>query len=772
MKKANRFDALRKSTVEFVPASGQTVQVDLADYVIVSPRDFHADAMWRVEELASRLQIPICDGTEEAPHGREILIGNTGRAESDAAKQEIKGAGCIVRVTDDKIVICGTTNYLTQLGLKHFTEQWLTGATGTVITLPVCTVCQELTMLSLADDELCNYALVYDNDLDDDGGNCPEPHGPGNREQNPDQVDFAVHACNRIGELLVKLTGCEATSVSVIPDVDSAQRELLMGNTDRERVQEILSELAVNEYGIFTDDKNIMVLAWNDTALMKAYGLFATVLRDSFVTDAKGYKTYYLPAFLTDRYSFETNWVTDFPKPEARGLTLSETVDVHDDSLEYIYLGEGVTAKNYRTYCKKLTESGYTLYSENDIEGNLFSTYVNREQGVTLHVTLALFPHAQDYDIRLWPKNLRVVSAPLSSVCLIGKRELEPRQIYTRLTDTMLTSVEQDRPAKSVLGNFYVLTLEDGSFFIVDGGQNRGTIGTDYYLWNVLNKLYERTHGHKPTGEDPIVIAGWLLTHAHDDHIGTLKAFCRRYSDPQYPLRFEYFFANLMSESEHFNVCGVVPVQTWESLLGDFAQRVNCVKLHSGDRFYLRNAAFEVLYTHEDMHPFMLDYYNESSTVLRIDLRHMDGKGNEIGVPVGLLSTGDMNRYTGKNMLAMYGSYLQTEMMTVAHHGWVGPKRLFYDVVSPKILWWPTFIKDFQYMTKEGQQNNSWYHLRVDYYIAHDLASVKYIFVQDTYDTTLILGKNGIDYDNILPCLFDLIDEKRIDYNEDTVIKK
>ena len=515
-----------------------------------------------------------------------------------------------------------------------------------------------------------------------------------------------------------------------------------------------------------------MILAWNDTTLEEAYALFKEILEDSAFVDENGKTVYGLPANLADIHSIETKWVIDFPKPEAEDLILAETVDVYDDSVEYIYTGTGATAANYEAYCAELEQSGYLLNNENVIEESRFRTYVNSEAGVALHVTLALYTHADEYEgVDNWPESIRVVASPLDSVNLLDEALLTKaeEQTYTKLTDSMLTSVEQDRKLGSYLGTSYVLTLEDGSFFIVDGGQNKGNTGHKY-LWNALNKLYLRTHGHEPTEEEPIVIAGWLLTHPHVDHTETLRAFCEKYGTGEYPVKLEYFFANLPSESEQFNVAEHPEMRSWKSLLNDFAENTTCIKVHSGYKFCLRNVEFEVLYTHEDMHPFKLDYVNETSVVMRATINHTDGN-HVIDQSVDFLITGDMGRYIGCNLMAMYGSYLATEIMAVAHHGWVGPYREFYDVVQPKILWWTTCNKDFVNMVRTQASNHSWYHYRVDYYIRHDLESVKYIFVQDDYDHTLYLRGDGINYENILEDMFDLMDEETVTWGTATIKK-
>ena len=68
-------------------------------------------------------------------------------------------------------------------------------------------------------------------------------------------------------------------------------------------------------------------------------------------------------------------------------------------------------------------------------------------------------------------------------------------------------------------GMSYVFHLQDGRFFIIDGGYF--TPGEEDRLYGFLK---ERCKGEP-------VIAGWFFSHAHDDHIGNFIQFMHKYKE-------------------------------------------------------------------------------------------------------------------------------------------------------------------------------------------------------------------------------------------------
>ena len=72
------------------------------------------------------------------------------------------------------------------------------------------------------------------------------------------------------------------------------------------------------------------------------------------------------------------------------------------------------------------------------------------------------------------------------------------------------------------------ITLEDGSFVVIDGGD--ATAKGKENLKNAEN-LYELMIAQKPQGIDDVVISAWIVTHGHSDHFGVYNLFAKYYAD-------------------------------------------------------------------------------------------------------------------------------------------------------------------------------------------------------------------------------------------------
>ena len=108
-------------------------------------------------------------------------------------------------------------------------------------------------------------------------------------------------------------------------------------------------------------------------------------------------------------------------------------------------------------------------------------------------------------------------------------------------------------------------------------------------------------------------------------------------------------------------------------------------------------------------------------------------------------------------MAAMYGTYLKTDMVSVAHHGGVGVTAEFYDLVSPTVVWWSNQTNSVYdaYLNPNGTAWN----YKVDQHLAYDVDSVQYIYVADDYHITLVLKEDGPDHNGI----YNATDKEAID---------
>ena len=310
----------------------------------------------------------------------------------------------------------------------------------------------------------------------------------------------------------------------------------------------------------------------------------------------------------------------------------------------------------FESYCASIAANGFTLYAEKNIEANIYKTYVNDKYVVT-----TIYTKHNGYG--------KVLAEPLSSTALPTKAE---DNVYTPVADctTTITQVGLfDGNANSTYnGMCYVIRLADGSFIVVDGGFDR--TGYPERIYNVLKK--------QAPDPDKIVIAAWIITHAHDDHVDVFESFFKSYGDKLTVERFICNFpaieqlkdnwANEREGNENY-------VKMMREFLYTSFPNVPIVKAHPGQEFNLRNAKINILYT-VDVYDKKLDDFNNTSVVFKLEA---EGKS--------MLFLGDYDD-KGDIMSKLYtADTLKSDLMQVAHHGL--PENSSNKVLAEKIA--PTY---------------------------------------------------------------------------------
>ena len=567
------------------------------------------------------------DGGDVVTDDFEIIIGATDRAATETAKGRIEGNGWCILPVGRKIVIYGTTGLLTVKAVQAFLDAYLpaggTDAAPSGLTQEVHTDVTEIAS---------ETRLVYSTGLDAEVGTVFDDVWY-TTDENPDAYDYPVVAARQMRVTVADACGCSETDLRLAKDT-AAQKdsEIVVGITTRQISKDLLAELGnVNRYGILIRDGRVAVAGFNDVTLRQAVALFNACIQDGKQSNG----TVVLPDdLLLVKEKSNDDWFTDFPQPDYSGLTLTASEDVGQNSVEYYYSGTGVTTANYEDYCAKLTAAGFELYTENTIEGSVYRTYVNEAKKAMLHVTYAAFAHAAEQRVTRYQKAIRIVSSPtglkpLTQTRLIEKEAFNPIQTFEKITDTRITAMKFDRSeAVDNMGNAYIITLEDGSFIILDGGSSHSGSTDHHRLYRVLRDLYYLAHGYAANETDHrIKLAAWYLSHAHDDHANNFIEFAASYGQK---IDAERMIANLCSDSETYNSYNPQSHvrNNITAITGSFKTRMAYYKVRTGWKFYIRNVELEVLFTHEDLCPERLDNFNESSTAIRMTIYNTDGKGN------------------------------------------------------------------------------------------------------------------------------------------------
>ena len=333
---------------------------------------------------------------------------------------------------------------------------------------------------------------------------------------------------------------------------------------------------------------------------------------------------------------------------------------------------ENAAEADFSGYADALAAAGYASYDANEIDGNRFASFYKDDTAVYV----SWFARTG---------TLRVIAEP--------KGEMPPLDDpYTAACDTLLTGMKGETVVAAE-GMGYIVRLADGSFLIIDGGMGDPAHVDSDKLMGILN-------AQKPETAQKPVIAAWIFTHLHGDHIGVFNCFSL---DHHNDVEIERFYFNFPSEEEtaasdspYMLDDTIYRYTQFKKNLRDFYADVPVVRPHSGGRFRVRNAAFEVLYAYDDLYPFTIlnGGMNECSLLLKMTV---DGQT--------VLWTGDFAFHATDLALSEYGDALKADILQMAHHGMNGTVA-FYAAVDPTFALLPVWEGGLGEMLEKEQ--NRW----------------------------------------------------------------
>ncbi len=716
------FSSCGKKTIDFTKEYTVVYGDDLSDTAAREVKDFISLLEEKSDQEVYVQRVNAGEALEDEDKF-EILVGNTNRPETAMALENIEGQGYTVSLIGKKLVIVGTTNFLTTMALDHFCETHLAGQES-FSSLEIAEVrVEEQEMLVLSKE----WRFVYSAYLRGEG----------------DCVNEEIEA---VGTTIEKISNLKKRYLSSITDAESATHEILAGLVERPETKAILSGMDAGNYAVAAKNGKLIVTAFNDDMMRKAFALFADILKDSVLVTESGEKQIVLPADFSRIYADKkaANYITDFPRPA--GLALSGTINVHDGSFEYYYEGEGVSADAYAAYCDLLAKSGYVLKQEHTAEDSVFRTYINEAESIMLYAAYNAFKHAQAQGIQ-HKKAIRLVVGDLKRSAVLPDEMLSP-DFSGKLQNSSITAVQPDYSVGT--GQMNIITLENGSFIVIDG--NTTSIEARDRIYQVLLDLYQRGHnGQMPTIYDPIRIAAWYCTHTHNDHIGAMINFINTYCSnyQSYCVTIDNVIANFPSDEGYYNVyLDKKPNTTVRDHLSEYSAKISdapgmeagirFIKVHTGQKFWLGNVELEVLFTHEDLYPQRLHSYNNSSTVIRTTLYHTQNGVVSEGSKTSMVWLGDAQLESCQIMRATFGNYLKSDMVQVAHHVGSGSEFPIYKLIAPTLAVFPTDESSYESLISKPSS--------IGYQISCSIPSLQYVIVSDFCNYSVTIGREGADY--------------------------
>ena len=359
----------------------------------------------------------------------------------------------------------------------------------------------------------------------------------------------------------------------------------------------------------------------------------------------------------------ESEAEAEYTAPALSGKTAVGTYESYKTSTT---LYNEVAATDYEGYLTTLATEGFAEYATNAYGDNEFAIYT--KGNVTVNVT---------YN----PYNSTMLVAEQVTNTLPLRAE---DNVYTdKGYEPAFIQIDHDTSINGGTGMVYAVRLADGSFIVVDGGMPAYS-NADC----IFNTLKEYSSEEKP------VIAAWLITHGHEDHIGGLTAFVEKYYDEvaleQVILSFPTMEQCVLSKStfDHTMTCGsIAPMFLSIQTLMPDTKISTC---HSGYKYNIRNAVVDVMFTLEDLFPTVLgSSYNDHNGICTLYKISFADEGED----QTMFLTGDINGYEAEKVLEKYpNDELKSTFVQAVHHGisFGGPIDELYSKIQPEVVLMPT----------------------------------------------------------------------------------
>lgn len=479
----------------------------------------------------------------------------------------------------------------------------------------------------------------------------------------------------KIRGVLKSLTGVAVTYCSDFLAAnqthDPNEKAILIGNTNYEESVQAESKLAYGQYSIKTTQNKIIF-----SFTSKAEGLELVEIFEKSIKQENG--EFWVSGNLSvSKQKFLQ--LRDLPKHPSRFNTL---IDCNDNTS--MVVAEKTTIAQFNDYCDELVKSGYALYSSRDnVNGNYFRTFTKNNLALTVYFTS-------------YSKETRIIAGPIDD---IPKKEADTTAETCTPSLTIISQGEEND-----IGLGFIYLLPNGKFLIFDGG---------YTLSGKIFTLLQQLAPNK----DNITIAAWFVSHPHVDHQQALQTFLRSYKSK---VTIESILFNYTTKDQYSSITndpdnGSGSTSFLNSLNKYVDKSTKIIKPHTGQIYKYGSAEVEIIYTVEDILPKTIDYLNTSSLVIRVKI------GNHTN-----LILADTTHVSGDVMKNMYGSYLESEMVQLAHHGIYPANASLYEAIKAKVLLWPS-----NYANASAQQTNA--------AVVKALEHATDVHIANTQDTTFVL---------------------------------
>lgn len=357
-----------------------------------------------------------------------------------------------------------------------------------------------------------------------------------------------------------------------------------------------------------------------------------------------------------------------------------------DDSMIYqsatdceLGLLENKVKSDFDDICNKLTENGFVFLNENKISENHFKFFVND----CVFVGIGYFSDNNSIRVVVDKKKDTPDFLPVPTLKSVAETTLWQFEVDHRLIDC---------------GMCYIIRTCTGAFFIIDSAHT--------YSINDCERIHDFLRERTPVGEK-IHIAGWFMSHGHDDHTAQFMNYLKFYMSDTV---IDKIYFNFISTDHRDGKDWMKAQKGYDDMMYTLLEKhpeIPWVRLHTGETFYVDNLKFDVLCSHEDVFPRDNSNYNDSSVVLM-----MSAENTKVLFP------GDAGHEESYILEARYPEYLKSDIVQQAHHGHFGTTENFYRLVDASIALFPVTQIKFDEELHHYKANEVSIEIADEYYIA------------------------------------------------------
>ena len=456
--------------------------------------------------------------------------------------------------------------------------------------------------------------------------------------------------------------------VEIVKDGDGErEKEILLYKTSRPESKALLDTLGYTDYAIEVIGGKIVIASQSEAGMIEAVERFVWYL-DSFRPSALVGK----PRPKICEGARIDGYVIRFA-PEIPAYKGGVIAGVNDaESSSYTVSIDETNEKEYKAYLKLLEDSGYTKYTDNEIAGNLFATYTNADTDVFCQ-------YAPCYS------KVKITAAHKGTLA-----ELESENVWENKGVEPFVAMLEMVSAVDTCGFGYVWRLSDGSFIVLDGGIPEYDVRYDNTQYD---QIYDFLKKHSPDAD--IRVAAWFFSHSHNDHVGAFMYFAMRYS--QY-VKVERIIYNLPADTV---IGGHDAYQNkFRKCCHLFGRDTKIIHAHTGQKFFIRDAEVEMIYTLDDFYPNILHQKPQGPQPLPYLKHHTYPKNRFEFNDTSFVFT---VKLAGQKMMMMgdatfnccdllvdrYGDALESEIVQLVHHGSNGGTLQVYQYIKPQVILFP-----------------------------------------------------------------------------------